>query len=137
VRLQPAVHEQDSVIDGYKMSVALDLAHLRGVRRNLRSWLEDVEIPAEERDDIILATHEAVVNAIEHADLASEVMVHGKRHPHSVVIVVSNRGQWESRPRGDDARGRGLAMIRGVMSSVDIQARRGRTVIRMRKDLAG
>ena len=119
------------------MSVGLDLAHLRSVRRHLRSWLEAGGVLGQTRDDIILAAHEAVANAIEHATLATNVTIQGRRDANSVVVLVENRGKWRPPPSDDETRGRGLAVIREAMSSLEIDARRGRTVVRMRKQLEG
>jgi serine/threonine-protein kinase RsbW len=117
------------------MSVTLDLALVRAVRRDLRLWLDEVGITGDACNDILLATHEAVANAIEHAERASEVAVTGARKDDKVVVIVINRGEWTKRGAPDDERGRGLAMIGALMSNFEIDSRHGRTVVRMSKDV--
>jgi uncharacterized protein YbcI len=50
--------------------------------------------------------------------------------------IGRNSGVWK-RPRStDETRGRGLALIRALMSEVEVHVRNRRTVLRMRKDLS-
>jgi anti-sigma regulatory factor (Ser/Thr protein kinase) len=88
------------------------------------------------RDEIILATHEAAANAIEHARMGTEVSVRGVRDADKVIIVVANSGEWTEPRSLDERRGRGLTLITKLMSDLEIQAKSQRTVVRMRKDLS-
>jgi anti-sigma regulatory factor (Ser/Thr protein kinase) len=95
-----------------------------------------VSVPDEIHDDVILATHEATANAIEHAELGTEVTVRGVHDDEKLLMIVTNSGVWK-RPRStDETRGRGLALIRALMSEVEVHVRNRRTVLRMRKDLS-
>jgi anti-sigma regulatory factor (Ser/Thr protein kinase) len=95
-----------------------------------------VNVPNEVGDDIVLATHEAAANAIEHAELGTEVTVRGAHDNGKLLVIVTNSGVWK-RPRStDEMRGRGLALMQALMSEVEIQVKHRRTVLRMRKDLA-
>ena len=88
------------------------------------------------RDEVILATHEAAANAIEHAQLGTEVTVAGVHDDDRLLVIVSNSGVWK-RPRStDEMRGRGLALMQALMSEVEIEVSNRRTVLRMRKDLS-
>jgi anti-sigma regulatory factor (Ser/Thr protein kinase) len=92
-------------------------------------------VPEEIHDDVILATHEAAANAIEHARLGTEITVRGVHDDDKLLVVVTNSRVW--RPRStDETRGRGLALMKALMSEVEIQVRNRRTVLRMRKDLS-
>ena len=93
-------------------------------------------MPAEVRDDVILATHEAAANAIEHAELGSEVTVKGVQDEGSVLVIVTNNGVWKRPRSSDEMRGRGLALMQALMSELEVQVRNRRTVLRMRKHLA-
>jgi serine/threonine-protein kinase RsbW len=98
-------------------------------------WLERLSVPEEIHDDVILATHEAAANAIEHAQLGTEITVRGVHDDDKLLVVVTNSGVW--RPRStDETRGRGLALMHALMSEVEVQVRNRRTVLRMRKDLS-
>jgi serine/threonine-protein kinase RsbW len=94
-----------------------------------------MSVPDEIRDDVLLATHEAVANAVDHAQIGTEVTVRGVHDDDKLLLIVTNHGVWK-RPRStDETRGRGLALMQALMSEVEIQVRNRRTVLRMRKDL--
>jgi serine/threonine-protein kinase RsbW len=123
-------------IEHFETSLNLDLSRLRALRRQLAAWLERMSVPAEVRDDVILATHEAAANAIEHAELGSEVTVKGVQDEGSVLVIVTNSGVWKRPRSSDEMRGRGLALMQALMSELEVQVRNRRTVLRMRKHLA-
>lgn len=93
---------------------------LAGVRRLLRRWLHTRGAADDEIYDIVVACQEACANAVEHAygpgDHSFELLAtcDGGR----VRLVVSDSGRWRP-PRGEH-RGRGLAMMRGLMDAVEI-----------------
>lgn len=87
-------------------------------------------------DEIILATHEAAANAIEHARMGTEVTVRGVRDESKVLIVVANHGGWRAPRSLDEMRGRGLILMKQLMSDLEIQVKTRRTIVRMRKDLS-
>jgi serine/threonine-protein kinase RsbW len=125
-----------AAIEPFEATLSLDLFLLRGLRRELRAWLLRNRVADESQDEIVLATHEAAANAIEHAQIGSEVTIRGVREPSKVVIVVTNTGAW-TQPRSlDETRGRGLVLMKQLMTDLEIQARSQRTVVRMWKDLA-
>ena len=123
-------------MEPFEASLALDLFLLRDLRRELAAWLARVRVADELRDDIILATHEAAANAIEHSRNGSDVTVRAERDANKVVIVITNSGRWQEPQSLDETRGRGLALIEHLMSDLDIQVKSQRTVVRMRKDLS-
>ena len=122
-------------IEPFETTLALDLFLLRRLRRELAAWLARVEVPDDIGVEVILATHEAAANAIEHARLGTEITVRGARADTKVLIVVANHGRWGKTRSVDEMRGRGLILMEQLMSDVEIQAKSQRTVIRMRKDL--
>lgn len=124
-------------MEDFDASLRLDLSLLRGLRRELASWLEVTGVPDDASEAVVLATHEAAANAVEHADLGSEVTVRGVRDEEKLIVVVINAGTWAQPRFGDDSRGRGLPLIANLMSHVDVQVRSRRTTVRMRKDLSG
>ena len=79
-------------IEPFETRLSLDLFLLRGLRRELAAWLATSQVVGDVRDEIILATHEAAANAIEHARTGTEVTVRGVRDADKIVIVVTNRG---------------------------------------------
>jgi anti-sigma regulatory factor (Ser/Thr protein kinase) len=83
------------------------------LRRGLRAFLDDAGRSHEEREDLVLATCEAVTNAVEHAEHPTEPFfdVTSRIVEDGVTIVVTDHGQWRP-PTPSAYRGRGLAMMR-------------------------
>ena len=123
-------------MEPFETTLSLDLFLLRGLRRELASWLTRMQVAGDVRDEIILATHEAAANAIEHARSGSEVTVRAVRDADKVIVVVTNSGGWKEPRSVDDRRGRGLALMKQLMSDLEFQDKSQRTVVRMRKDLS-
>jgi anti-sigma regulatory factor (Ser/Thr protein kinase) len=125
-----------AAIETFETSLALDLSLLRRLRRELAAWLERLEVPDAISDDIVLATHEAAANAIEHARLGTEITVRISRADSKIDVLVSNIGGWGEPRSLDQMRGRGLAIMNHVMSDLEVQSLSQRTVIRMHKELS-
>ena len=118
----------------FEASLPTDVEALRGLRSALRSWLERAGIGDAPRDEIVLATHEAVANAVEHGAADGHVTIRGRLDDGVVTVAVENRGAW--REHEERGRGRGLVLIAALMTKLEIVTDRGRTVVRMHKDLA-
>ncbi|HTY95423.1 MAG TPA: ATP-binding protein, partial [Solirubrobacteraceae bacterium] len=107
---------------------------LVGLRRTLGRWLADVGASENDLFDIALATSEAAANAIEHAYGARRASfeVRCERRGSEVRVTVRDEGRWrESRSNG---RGRGLAIMQGLMDSVELDHdERGTTVTLVRR----
>jgi serine/threonine-protein kinase RsbW len=120
-------------VEPFEASLPPDLTQLRALRHDLAAWLERVGIAGADRDAVVLATHEAAANGIEHA--AARVVVRGVRDEEKLLVVVSNDGRWRGRPWDEPRSGSGLTVIRGLMSQLDINVGEGRTTVRMRMEL--
>lgn len=108
-----------------------DITLLRGLRHSLASWLEEAGAPTEAKDSIVIATHEATANAITHGEAGCPVTVTANRHSDGrFMVVVRNDGGWKEQT--PEAGGRGLSMMRDLMSDVGI---RPATAVYMRKDV--
>ena len=106
------------------------LTALAPLRHSLDAWLERGGMGEPPRAAVVLATHEAVANAIQHAGAPSPVVVRGDADADGVVIEVSDDGHWK--PPDDppsEERGRGLTLIRSLVSDAQIRTGdRGTTV---------
>jgi anti-sigma regulatory factor (Ser/Thr protein kinase) len=109
-----------------------DVSELASLRRSLADWLAQAEVHSGATDAIILATHEAAANAVEHAD--ARLVVTGSRDEDSVTVVVRDAGRWKE-SQGGEFRGLGLPLMQAVMSEVDVGSYDGGSVIRMRLTL--
>jgi len=105
-----------------------DVPQLASLRRSLADWLTREEVDPGASDAVILATHEAVANAVEHAHAG--VVVTGSRDEDRLTVVVRNSGGWK-KSNGDESRGRGLILMDALMSQVEIAARPDGSVVRM------
>jgi anti-sigma regulatory factor (Ser/Thr protein kinase) len=115
---------------------AEELAPLRG---QLRTWLVGSGVPDDVANDVVLASSEALSNAVEHAyrgsagsvSLEARISAAGE-----LFVVVRDAGTWLTRMGGNQDRGRGLRVMRAVMDKVDVERRSEGTTVKMRRRLA-
>jgi PAS domain S-box-containing protein len=110
---------------------------LSSVRRALTRWLAQAGATVEEAQAIELACHEACTNAIEHGYRFGEATfeVIGQLHEGKLTLTVTDSGGW--RGAGDVDRGRGFALMEGLMDGVDVTPGRDGTTVVMTRRLAG
>ncbi|BBZ46069.1 ATP-binding protein [Mycobacterium parmense] len=100
-------------------------AQIPVARGQLRSWLNSIEVTEDRELDILLATGEAVTNAIEHgsgSEPRKTVSVEAFLRRETVAITVSDSGRWvgdSSASLRSRRRGRGLTLIGGLADRVD------------------
>ena len=122
--------------------VRMDLEALRtavrAMRGVVRGWTSDIGLDEELAESIVLATDEAVTNAVEHAFpdgpgrvwLLLRVLTGG-----DVVVVVADDGAWRTPPAEAGHRGRGLGLMRGLADEVEVDAGPDGTTVGMRWDV--
>ena len=112
-----------------------EAAQLAPVRDTLRGWLVQTGVDDERMQDVLIATGEAVSNAIEHGH---------RNRPEGIVsliatavvdrlqVTVADTGTWK-RPRtiADISRGRGMALMRGLMEDFTIHSDDNGTTVSM------
>jgi serine/threonine-protein kinase RsbW len=109
-----------------------DIRELRPLRTSLNAWLTAAGMAESSRDNLVLATHEAVANAIQHAGSADPVLVRATENECEFVIQVSDAGRWAVREApASDERGRGLQLIHSLVSRADVVALEGGTTVRL------
>ena len=92
---------------------------LRGMRKCLRSWLEQTTATARTCDSVVLATHEAAANAMVHGLRGGAVSVSARQdEAGDFTVEVSNLGAWTEPELGK--RDHGLGMMRELMREVEI-----------------
>jgi anti-sigma regulatory factor (Ser/Thr protein kinase)/PAS domain-containing protein len=104
---------------------------LARMRRALRSWMASERIDPELAGDIVIAAGEACANAVEHAygPDAAHFHLEARRHGETIELAVRDSGHWRER-RGSTG-GRGLEIMRGLASSLDVLARDDGTLVRL------
>ncbi len=106
---------------------------LADLRRRLAAWLAAHGATREQAGDIVLATHEAAMNAIEHAygPGDAEIVVTAVLRGGAVEVTISDTGRWrESR---SEHRGRGRSIMSALMDDVSIDTSPGGSTVRLRR----
>ncbi|WP_235215801.1 SpoIIE family protein phosphatase [Mycobacterium kyorinense] len=122
--------------------IPADVAHIADARHRMRRWVSRIVADPTRVTDILLATGEAVTNAIEHGsreDRAGTVSIEAFVRGGSVAVTVSDAGRWS----GDSSaslrslqRGRGLTLINGLADHVQTERTAAGTRISLRFDHA-
>nr|BFE55995.1 hypothetical protein GCM10020063_005210 [Dactylosporangium thailandense] len=123
----------------FRTEVPARMQALAGFRAALDAWLGEQGVGDYDRFGLVLATAEAVANAIEHGyghDDARAVGVLAQVDGGTVSVRVSDTGQWRP-PRTALRRGRGLALIGRLMDELVIDRGTGGTTVLMRRRTAG
>jgi serine phosphatase RsbU (regulator of sigma subunit)/anti-sigma regulatory factor (Ser/Thr protein kinase) len=95
-------------------------ASLRHAREALRVWLAGAPVGEMDAHDIVLAAWEAVANATEHSMSGTGFRLHVQLLEATVRVVVEDDGTWVPSSARPD-RGRGLQLMRSLMSSVEVE----------------
>ena len=113
----------------FVITLTHDLKLLRGLRHSLANWLELAGASPETQAVVVLATHEAAANGMEHGDPDGTVTVTARQDgTDSFHVAITNDGDWKE--PAAEATGRGLPMMSDLMSDVAITAS---TTVRMHK----
>jgi anti-anti-sigma factor len=107
--------------EGLTLTVPADPKALPAARRALAQWFVRVGATRQESEDLVLASNEAIANAIEHAygHRSGSVLVEAELNGERVEIAITDRGQWRDNGPGD--RGRGLMLMGAVLDSVEVE----------------
>jgi anti-sigma regulatory factor (Ser/Thr protein kinase) len=120
-------------VEAFVVTLAPEPGLLQQFRHRLTRWLEKAGVSRQARDAILLAAHEAAANGIEHAASVGPVTVVGRVDPDAILIEVTSAGAWGAHlHEASDERGRGLILMKRLMSQVDIVAEAERTTVRLR-----
>jgi len=125
---------------GYEDDVALVLYHhpgpldvlfsaeseqLASVRATLRGWLRSCDVDARTAQDVLVATGEAIANAIEHGHRdrpGQQVQLRAVSTANQLHLTVTDSGRWQATPPGDRGlRGHGIGLMRALMQHVTIE----------------
>ncbi len=129
------------------MSLPADARFLPQTRRAIEGYMADAGTGSEQRSDVVLALDEACANVIRHAfpqGTAGTIDVRVELTEEVVIVQVEDQGvgfdPFEAPLREvelDDLSGRGLRMMRQLMSSVQVESPTlsGGTRVRMAKRL--
>ena len=119
------------LIETFQTTLAPDLSLLASLRHALELWLEEVGVADPPRSELVLATHEAAANAIEHAASIVADRDPGRRAAATVVVEIRDHGRWQERRDENEERGRGLKLIESLVSAVKIETDEDGTTLRL------
>ncbi len=117
-------------------------AQIPVAREQLRDWLNSVAVVPRRETDILLATGEAVTNAIEHGSRSESrqtVSVEAFLRQDAVAVTVSDTGRWigdSSASLRSRRRGRGLTLMSKLADDVDTLRSQAGTRVSLRFDHA-
>ena len=115
----------------FHSTVALDFACLRPLRRSLRTWLEALGVADPELSGVLLATHEAAANAIEHAGSIGPLEIEARFGDGVLTVDISDTGSWSAAALTPGDRRGGLALIVGLVQRIEIDSGAGGTTVRL------
>jgi len=117
------------------LEMVADVTELAPSRTALRSWLSSAGVTAEQSLDVLIATGEALANAIEHGHRdhpGGRVRLHATAFADRLDVTVVDTGTWKA---PNDAptldRGRGIGLMRALMHDVIIDAQTTGTTVHM------
>jgi serine/threonine-protein kinase RsbW len=124
-----------------RLVLPMDTASLAGLRWRTWAYLAAAGVAAGMLDDILIALHEAVANALVHSGADGDIAVRVKASREQVVIEVADQGRGidasvaiPPRPPSLAAEsGRGLFMIWSLMSSVQLAPGSGTHLIMVKE----
>ncbi|OPG08782.1 SpoIIE family protein phosphatase [Microbispora sp. GKU 823] len=131
IRLAPADgYDDDVALLLYRHPAPLEMtfpaesSQLAPVRKALRSWLGQCDLPTQIVQNILVAAGEACANAIEHGHRHTPgdiVRLRAEASVDNLRLTVADSGRWKSpEPEANAHRGRGVALMRAMMQQVTI-----------------
>jgi anti-sigma regulatory factor (Ser/Thr protein kinase) len=107
-----------------EMTFPAEAGQLAPIRKALRGWLGQCELPIQMLNDVLVAVGEACANAIEHGHRDSPgatIRLRAETFVDSLRLTVIDSGRWKTpQPEANAHRGRGTALMRALMEQVTI-----------------
>jgi PAS domain S-box-containing protein len=116
-----------------EVSLVADPNELAPTRVALRSWLGRVGLDDEQSLNVLIATGEALANAIEHGhreDVEGDIRLSAFAAVDELTVTVSDAGSWKP-PVAASHRGRGIPLMHAVMNDVAILQNETGTTVRL------
>jgi len=126
----PGGYQDDVVVLLYRhpgpleLEFPADASQLAPARKALRGWLKRALMDPAQSMDVLIAAGEAVANAIEHGhrhNPGGVITMAATALVDRVQLTITDTGSWKpDQPAVDSTRGRGIALMRGLMQDVTI-----------------
>jgi serine phosphatase RsbU (regulator of sigma subunit)/anti-sigma regulatory factor (Ser/Thr protein kinase) len=121
----------------FLLRIAPEPGELRHLRARLGAWLDGLGVSEEDASDLVLATHEAAANSVEHGygnGTDGDVVVEAAHVDGEVRVSVRDRGSWTEGATSTD-RGRGLLLIRSVSDDLVVEREPTGTTVSFRRSV--
>jgi serine phosphatase RsbU (regulator of sigma subunit)/anti-sigma regulatory factor (Ser/Thr protein kinase) len=123
-----------------KLEFPADASQLAPARHALRGWLKRALANPDQIMDVLIAAGEAVANAIEHGHRNSPqgvISMAATALVDRVQLTITDTGSWKTpQPASDSTRGRGIALMRGLMHEVAIDPGTAGTTVHLTARIA-
>jgi PAS domain S-box-containing protein len=118
-----------------------EAARLSPVRSALRSWLASCGIDTTTAQNVLVAAGEACANAIEHGHRLQQgglIRLRAAATADDLQLTVTDAGRWKTPdPAANPYRGRGLALMRALMTEVTVSTGSTGTVVGLQARIPG
>ncbi|MFC9975772.1 SpoIIE family protein phosphatase [Spirillospora sp. NPDC127200] len=123
-----------------EMSFPAESAQLAPVRKALRGWLAQCDLPPGTVQNILVAAGEACANAIEHGHRdapGDAVYFRAEAFVDDLHLRIVDTGRWKTpRPELNTHRGRGMGLMRALMQQVTVTPGPSGTTVEMHARIA-
>ncbi|BFU45328.1 SpoIIE family protein phosphatase [Krasilnikovia sp. MM14-A1004] len=143
----PGGYQDDVALLLYRHPGPLELdfpaeaGRLAGVRAALRGWLARCGVDTTTAQNVLVAAGEACANAIEHGHRhlpGGHIRLHAAATADELHLTIADSGRWKAdQPAGDPHRGRGLTIMRALMTRVTVTTGVTGTIVGLHARIAG
>ncbi|MFI2642114.1 SpoIIE family protein phosphatase [Streptomyces sp. NPDC018610] len=123
-----------------EMSFPAESSQLAPVRKALRSWLDQCELPPGTVQNILVAAGEACANAIEHGHRdtpGDTVYFRAEAYVDNLHLTIADTGRWKTpQPERNAHRGRGMGLMHALMHQVTVTPGPAGTTVDMHARIA-
>ncbi|MFE2528217.1 SpoIIE family protein phosphatase [Streptomyces sp. NPDC059382] len=123
-----------------EMSFPAESSQLAPVRKTLRGWLAQCDLPPTTIQNVLVAAGEACANAIEHGHRdapGDAIRLRAEAYVDNLHLTIADTGRWKA-PQAElnTHRGRGMGLMRAVMQQVTITPGPSGTTVDMHTRIA-
>ncbi|MFF4322946.1 SpoIIE family protein phosphatase [Streptomyces sp. NPDC001568] len=123
-----------------EMSFPAESSQLAPVRKTLRGWLNQCDLPPTTMQNVLVAAGEACANAIEHGHRdapGDTIYFRAEAYVDNLRLTIADTGCWKApQPELNTHRGRGMGLMRALMQQVTVTPGPSGTTVDMHTRIA-
>ncbi|HET6480998.1 MAG TPA: ATP-binding protein, partial [Actinoplanes sp.] len=116
-----------------ELAFPAEATRLAPLRTTLRTWLARCGVDPTTAQNVLVAVGEACANAIEHGHRqlpGGLIRLRAAATAHDLHLTITDSGRWKTpQPAANPHRGRGLTLMRALMTEVTITTGSAGTVV--------